>query len=125
MNLFRCLECNKDFVPELIISTIDPPQNLNLLGEPRYLEARTVMSKKPQKGDQHAISLSEKLFFLENHLYYQLINKMKLFCKNSLFSLKINIVITDSVIAATASGTALCLKALPLPMPLKIIKSPK
>ena len=46
MNLFKCLECNKDYVPELIISTIDPPQGLNVIGQPKFIESRILMSKK-------------------------------------------------------------------------------
>ena len=50
---------------------------------------------------------------------------MKLFCKNALFSLRINIIIADDIITGIAIGTAVCLKALPIPMPLRIKKNPK
>jgi hypothetical protein len=50
---------------------------------------------------------------------------MKIYCKNALFSLKISVIIADNVIAGIATGTSLCLKALPLPMPLKILKNQK
>lgn len=125
MHLFKCLECNNDYVPEIIIATIDPPEGINIIGTPRYVEARIVKSKKYLKGEQHAISVSEKVFFLEYHLHSQLIKKMKLFCKNALFSLKISIIIADDLITGTAAGTAFCLRALPIPMPLKIKKNPK
>jgi len=45
---------------------------------------------------------------------------MKLYCKNSLFSLKVSIIISGDIITGIASGTAMCLKALPIPMPLQI-----
>ena len=51
MNVMKCLECNKDYVPEHIIATIDPPEGLNILGLPKYIEARIVKSKKQLKGD--------------------------------------------------------------------------
>jgi hypothetical protein len=89
MNLFKCLECDKDYVPELIIATIDPPQGINIIGSPRYIQARIVKRKKYVKGEQHAISVSEKVFFLEYHLHSQLIKKMKLYCKNAVFGLRI------------------------------------
>lgn len=45
---------------------------------------------------------------------------MKLYCKNALFSLRISIIIAGDIITGIASGTAMCLKALPIPMPLQI-----
>lgn len=125
MHLFKCLECDKDYVPEVIIATIDPPEGLNIIGGPRYMEARIVKQKKNLKGEAHAISVSEKVFFLEYHLHSQLIKKMKLFCKNAIFGVKIKIIISDDIITGTATGTAVCLKALPIPMPLKIVHNPK
>ena len=50
-----CLEGGKDYVPELIISTVDPPEGINIIGPPRYIEARIVKNKKNLKGEQHAI----------------------------------------------------------------------
>jgi hypothetical protein len=55
LNLVMCLECGKDYVPELIISTVDPPEGINIIGPPRYIEARIVKNKKNLKGEQHAI----------------------------------------------------------------------
>ena len=43
---------------------------------------------------------------------------MKLYCKNALFSLRVSIIIAGDIITGIASGTAMCLKALPIPMPL-------
>lgn len=54
MNLFKCLECNKEDVPEIIIATIDPPEGLNIIGYPKYIEASVVKTKKDLKGDLHA-----------------------------------------------------------------------
>ncbi len=48
---------------------------------------------------------------------------MKLLGKNAIFSLRINIMIGEDVIIGVATGTALCLRALPLPSPLKIKKN--
>lgn len=50
---------------------------------------------------------------------------MKLLSKNAIFNLRINIIISDDVVVGIASGTAVCLKALPMPMPLKISNNPK
>jgi hypothetical protein len=48
---------------------------------------------------------------------------MKLFCKNAVFGLRINIMISDDIITGIATGTAVCLRALPFPMPLNIKKN--
>jgi hypothetical protein len=125
INLFRCLQCNRDYVPEVIIATIDPPEGINIIGSPRFLEARIVKTKKSQKGEQHALSVSAQVFFLEYHLHSQLIKKMKLYCKNALFGLRIHIIIAGNVITGIATGTAMCLRALPIPMPLQIKENEK
>ena len=124
LHLYKCLECDRDYVPEIITATVDPPDGINIIGAPKYIEARMVKSKKHKKGEQHAISVSEKVFFLEYHLHSQLIKKMKLLCKNALFSLRVNIIIAEDTITGTATATAVCLRALPIPMPLKIKKNP-
>lgn len=111
-------------MPEMIIASVDPPEGISVIGSSKYIEARIVKLKKNLKGEQHAISVSEKIFFLEYHLHSQLIKKMKLFCKNAIFSLRINITISEDTIIGVANGTALCLRALPLPAPLKIKKNP-
>lgn len=121
--MFRCLECDKDYVPEIILASIDPPEGLNIIGQPKLIEARMVKLKKKLKGEENAISVSEKVFFLEYHLHSQLIKKMKLFSKNAIFSLRINIMVSDESITGIATGTAVCLRALPIPTPLKIQKN--
>jgi hypothetical protein len=50
---------------------------------------------------------------------------MKLLSKNALFNLRINIIIGDETITGIATGTALTLRALPLPLSLKIYKNPQ
>ena len=42
MNLYKCLECDKDWVPEIIIASIDPPEGINIFGPPKYIETRIV-----------------------------------------------------------------------------------
>ena len=50
---------------------------------------------------------------------------MKLYAKNALFSLRLHISISDDIITGIASGTAICLRALPIPVPLKIKQNAK
>lgn len=52
LNLFRCLECNKDYVPEIIMASVDPPEGLHIIGPSKYIEARIVkLKKKNLKGE--------------------------------------------------------------------------
>ena len=69
MHYYKCLECDKDYVPEIIIASVDPPEKINIVGAPKFIEARIVKTKKPKKGEAHAITVSEKVFFLEYHLH--------------------------------------------------------
>ena len=47
-------------------------------------------------------------------------NKLKFMGKNSIFNLRINIYISEDHIIGTATGTAMTLKALPIPQPIEI-----
>ena len=69
----KCLECDKDYVPELIIATIEPPPGLNTIGSPKLIEERICRPKENmrmlQNKDRRAILVSESLFFMEYHLH--------------------------------------------------------
>ena len=49
-----------------------------------------------------------------------MVNKMKFMGKNSIFNLYITIQMNDDSITGIATGTALTLKALPIPRPLEV-----
>ena len=49
-----------------------------------------------------------------------MMTKLKLHGMNAIFCLQISINISDQIIAGVASGTAVCLRALPIPKPLKV-----
>lgn len=110
----------------MIISTIDPPQGINIIGPPQIIEERVCRSKIKSRGDNHrkhekqAMNVSEQIFFLEYNLHSNLINQVKFLGKNSIFSLRIQIYLNESQIIGVASCTALTLKALPIPSPIKI-----
>jgi len=56
-------------------------------------------------------------------LHRQLLYKMQIYGVNSIFGLKFNITIGESMLIATAVGTGLFLYALPVPSPLKISRT--
>jgi hypothetical protein len=118
-----CLECQSDYVPEMIVATIPPPQGLSVIGAPKLVEARMFQSKqssKVLKSEMNATHISEAVFFIEYNLHTQLINKIKVMGKNSIFNLKVRIQVNDDNIIGTASGTAMTLRALPIPSPICI-----
>ena len=65
----RCLECDSDYVPEVIIASIDPPEGLNVIGNPKYIEERIFQPKQSHRGEKHAMHVSESIFFIEYHLH--------------------------------------------------------
>jgi hypothetical protein len=57
-------------VPEIIVATVDPPDNLAVIGPPKFIEVRALkIKKKGLKGEQHANAVSEKIFFIEYNLH--------------------------------------------------------
>lgn len=120
----RCLTCDSDFVPEILICSVDPPSGLEFLGRPELIQVRGIKLKKNShhgsiqtKLEKEAFQISEKVFFLESGLYSQLITKLKLMGKNSVFSLRSKITIANNFITCIVTGTALSLAALPIPKP--------
>lgn len=83
------MECDQDYVPEIIISTIDPPEGLNVIGPPQMIEERICRWKDKRRREKQAMYVSEQIFFIEYQLHSNLINKLKFLGKNSIFSLRI------------------------------------
>lgn len=54
-----------------------------------------------------------------------MLKKMKLAGKNALFHYRIQISISSNLITGFATGTAFCLRALPMVKPLEILMSPE
>ena len=105
----------------MIVSTIDPPDGLSVIGPPQLIEQRITRPwQSSDKSEKRAIRSSEVIFFIEYHLHSQLVSKLKFIGKNSLFSLRLAIYITADSIVGIASGTALTMTALPLPAPVRI-----
>lgn len=118
---FKCLECNDEYVPELIVSTLDPPESVNIIGPPQLIEERITRPwQKSLSSEKRAIKASEIIFFIEYHLHSQVVNKVKFIGKNAVFSLRIAIYVTDESIVGVASGTAVAVTCLPLPAPISI-----
>lgn len=70
------------------------------------------------------MSLSDSVFLIEYDLHNQLLTKLKLAGKNALFCYRTSIKINSDSITGLATGTAVCLQALPLCKPIKIVPNP-
>ena len=121
----KCLECNKEFVPEIIIATIAPPDKINIIGKSKLINARVCRPTRKEKGEIGALSISDELVFLEYDLHSQLLWKMGLLNMNALFSLVTDIYFNEGFIIAVATATALRLKALPIPKILQVHRDHK
>ena len=116
----KCKECTLSYVPEVLMTTLDPPAGIKIIGKPRLIEAKVCREKSYSKGEGHAMAVSEKMLFMEIDLHEQLIQKMKMLSMNSLFSINFNLAVGENIIIGMASATAARLYALPLPRALQI-----
>lgn len=66
------------------------------------------------------MAFSDQIFLIEYALHNQLLTKLKLTGKNALFCYRTSIKVNSNTITGLATGTAICLKALPLSKPIKI-----
>jgi hypothetical protein len=123
MRLVPCNCCKRKWVPEIILSTLEPLPNLPVKGQGQFLEARVIRSRKSATGEADAVKISELLPFLEYDLQRQIILKLKIFGMNAVFGYTSKLQVGKSIVIATASCTALYVEALPLPPVLHISKN--
>ncbi|KAJ3075681.1 hypothetical protein HDU98_007238 [Podochytrium sp. JEL0797] len=119
----RCGVCKKKFVPEIILSTIEPPTELETIGKSVMIEAHVCRIKKSRVGESHAVIVSESMPFAQYDIHRQLLFKLRIHGLNAIFGLKIQYSIGESLMTAVATGTAVYLKALPPPPPLKLLRT--
>lgn len=116
INLSVCAICRKRKVPDVLFTTIDPPQEIQTHGKGAFIQARVCRPKPKSKGgESNAKEISDCLPFLEYELHSQLMNKLKLFGMNGLYGLKMQITVGDSLLVGVATATAVFIAALPIP----------
>lgn len=124
-----CRLCQRRHVPEVIFSTADLPHELDCLKERTLIEAYVTRSlgegehDNPIPASAAAISLSTVLPFVEYDLHRQLLYRLRLVGANAVWSLNYRLVLHSGHVVAIASGTAVCLSALPPPDALKCIRT--
>ncbi|CAK8985680.1 C2 domain-containing protein 5 (138 kDa C2 domain-containing phosphoprotein), partial [Durusdinium trenchii] len=130
MRLVPCGLCRKKWVPEVLLSTIEPPPLLPITGNGVLIEARVCRSRpkassssKVENREADASVVSEHLVFLEIELHKQLLLKLKLLGMNAAFSLRSQVHIGTSLIVGVTTATAVHSAALPPPSILRIHRS--
>ncbi|XP_049826381.1 C2 domain-containing protein 5 isoform X2 [Aethina tumida] len=118
---FKCGSCLKAKVPDILLSTIEPPDNLPIIGRGCFVESTLCRQLKDVRGESIAKDISDGLPFLEYELHRLLINKLKIKGMNSIFGLKIKISVGERMLTGIATGTALFLAPLPTPNIPKIV----
>lgn len=123
MKLVPCQLCGKKWVAETLLCTIEPPSRLPVRGPGVLIQARVCRTRPKETGERDALAVSEALPFLEYEIARQLMLKLKVLGRNSVFSLRSEVDIGSQLIIATATATALYCDALPPPRVLKISRT--
>jgi hypothetical protein len=121
VELSLCRLCQRRYVPDLILATIEPPVELETAGETGLVEAFVFKPVKRKRDNElTASAISSAMPFVEYDLHRQLLYKLRLRGYNAIFGLRYSIAVSASAIVAVASGTAVLVLSLPPPEPLQI-----
>jgi C2 domain len=123
LKLVPCLICGKKWVPEVILATVEPPNNLPIRGSGVFIQAYVCRSRPKATGETDALAVSEALPFLEYDLARQLMLKLKVLGRNAAFSLKTEVDVGRQLIVSTATATAVYCTAMPAPRVLEITRT--
>lgn len=117
----KCAICRKGRVPDVLLATLEVPEYMQVTGRGCFMQAQVVRAKRDLRAELNAKEISDGLPFLEYELHRVLINKLKAKGMNAIFGLRTQVAIGERMIALIATGTALFLSALPVPMVPKIM----
>ncbi|KAI8930309.1 hypothetical protein BC831DRAFT_502422 [Entophlyctis helioformis] len=123
MALTRCNLCRRKYVPEVLLTTIEPPPELESIGKGVFIEALVCRQKKTRVGDTRAVATSESIPFAQYDIHRQLMYKLRLYGLNAIFGLRIQISVGENLMTAIATGTALYVRALPTPPALQVLRN--
>ncbi|KAJ3333792.1 hypothetical protein HDU76_003606 [Blyttiomyces sp. JEL0837] len=123
MVFVKCGVCKKKYVPEIILTTMEPPVELETVGKGVMVEAHVCRQKKSRGGESQASTVSEAMPFAQYDIHRQLMFKLRIYGLNAVFGLKLQFAVGEALITAVATGTAMYVKALPPPPPLKVFRN--
>lgn len=112
----------KGKVPDILLTTIEIPDNLDIVGRGCLIHAQACHWKKDLNSEANAKEISDGLPFLEYDLQRLMVNKLKAKGMNAIFGLKISVAIGEKMMALVGTGTGVFLPALPSPRPPKIVQ---
>ena len=115
IKLSRCGGCGRGKVPDILLTTVEPPSGLEIHGQGSLIQARVLKVKKDLKGENNAREVSDVLPFIEYEIHRQLVNKLKVKGMNAIFGLNVTISMSDRMLVVLATGTAVFLAVLPSP----------
>lgn len=112
MNLISELSFRRGFVPDVILATIELPDDLPIIGHGTLIQASVCRPKRDLRSESNAKEISDGLPFLEYELHRLLINKLKVKGMNAIFRLSVQVTVGDKMMALNATGTGVYLQAL-------------
>ncbi|KNE63843.1 hypothetical protein AMAG_19075 [Allomyces macrogynus ATCC 38327] len=114
MGFALCRACKRKQVPQVWLTTVDPPAGLDVeVGV--LVEAYVCRPKKRKDGETNAATVSDAIPFTEYDLHRQLLVRLKQLGMNAIFGLKMQLSIGDEFLVAVATGTAFLVPYLPAP----------
>ncbi|KAK3931805.1 C2 domain-containing protein 5 [Frankliniella fusca] len=115
VRMMKCAMCRKGKVPDVLLTTMEPPEGLPVTGRGCLVQAYVCRPKRDTKGELNAKEISDGLPFLEYELHRMLLNKLKVKGMNAIFGLKVQVSIGERMLVGLATGTAMFLTPLPAP----------
>lgn len=112
-----CTICKSSKVPDVLLMTIEPPNNLNIVSPGCLVQARVCRAKRDSHGEANAKEIGDALPFLEYELHRQLFGKLKFKGMNCLFNLCVDISVGENMLTGIATGTGCYVLGLPTPEP--------
>ncbi|XP_034253611.1 C2 domain-containing protein 5 isoform X2 [Thrips palmi] len=115
VKMMKCAMCRKGKVPDVLLTTMEPPEGIPVTGRGCLVQAYVCRPKRDTKGELNAKEISDGLPFLEYELHRMLLNKLKVKGMNAIFGLKVQVSIGERMLVGLATGTAMFLTPLPSP----------
>lgn len=113
VSLSHCNVCATGLVPDIIMTSIQPIPEIEIVGQGTLLRAVVTRPHKKTNGEISAKKISDYLPFMEYEIHRQLLGKLKLKGMNMIYGLRVQISIGENLLIGLAEATA-C-KVAPLP----------
>lgn len=92
MNLSKCKLCKVSFVPEVLISTMEPPNQFSTSNASCLIMVNAILQIEDESDrEELAKDLTRHIVKLESELYSKLLFQLSLYQKNAVFKYKCDI----------------------------------